>query len=167
MVPFYYYPANFSKKVTKITVKLFTAKKGPYPIRMAWGGLTRGGRGRRIYLGMRGITAIDKLFASLLAMVFQVGTRLFYSIEVRGKRNFTRSPSTIIVINHRLDPDVLILGPLVHFRRGFWLEKGPWFFTREDFFYRGGLAVYFRLLGLVGRLAFAINVGPIPCTSWP
>lgn len=104
---------------------------------------------------------IGNLFGSLLAMAFQMGTRLFYSVEVRGKRNFTRSPSTIIVINHRRDPDVLILGPLVHFRRGFWPEKRPWFFTREDFFYRGGLAVYFRLRGLLGRLAFAINVGPI------
>ena len=127
---------------------------------MAWGGLTRGERRRRIYLGMRGITAIDKLFASLLAMVFQVGTRLFYSIEVRGKRNFTRSPSTIIVINHRRDPDIPILGPLVHFRRGFWPGKRPWFFTREDYFYPGGLAVYFKLRGLLGRLAFALNIGP-------
>jgi 1-acyl-sn-glycerol-3-phosphate acyltransferase len=122
--------------------------------------LTRGERGRRIYLGMRGITAIDKLFASLLAMVFQVGTRLFYSIEVRGKRNFTRSPSTIIVINHRQDQDIPILGPLVHFRRGFWPGKRPWFFTREDYFYPGGLAVYFKLRGLLGRLAFALNIGP-------
>ena len=104
---------------------------------------------------------IGKFFASLLAMAFQMGTRLFYRIEVRGKMNFTRSPSTIIVINHRRDPDILILGPLVHFRRWVWPENRPWFFTREDFFYRGGLAVYFRLRGLAGRLAFAINIGPL------
>jgi len=84
---------------------------------------------------MRGIQLIDEFFAGVVATAFHVWARLFYSIEVRGKRNFTRSPSTIIIINHRRDPDIPILGPEVYFRRGLRPGKRPWFFTREGFFY--------------------------------
>ena len=78
-----------------------------------------------------------------IAPIVDLGLRTFNRIEVNGLENFTRSPSTLVVMNHRRDSDGPIIAGVLLLRRGL-AVKGvmPYFVAREDLFYKGFLKEY-------------------------
>ncbi len=69
--------------------------------------------------------------------------RALYQVQIRGREHFTRSPSTIIVSNHRRDSDGPIIASALVNRCGFDF-KGvqPFIVAREDLFRKGFLWEY-------------------------
>ncbi len=54
-----------------------------------------------------------------LAVGFPVAGRVLFDLRVAGRENFTGSPGTLIVANHKTDFDVVLLGPVI-----FWSRRG-------------------------------------------
>ena len=78
-----------------------------------------------------------------LAIVLDVGCRVKYRINARGLENFTRSPSTLEVFNHRRDADTPIIGNVLFGRKGLFAHDiQPVFVAREDLFRTGFLTDY-------------------------
>lgn len=80
-----------------------------------------------------------------LGALLDLGCRARYDSEVRGIDNFTRSPSTLVVFNHRRDADTPIIGNVL-FGHSWTLDLDPMpiFIAREDLFRRGFLADYLK-----------------------
>lgn len=69
--------------------------------------------------------------------------RRIYRIESRGLENFTHSPSTLVVANHRRDADGPVICSVLLQREGLRVRGVvPSFVAREDLFRRGFLADY-------------------------
>ncbi len=80
-----------------------------------------------------------------LGALLDLGCRTRYNLEVRGIDNFTRSPSTLVVFNHRRDADSPIIGNVLFGQgRRPVLDRMPIFIAREDLFRRGFLADYLK-----------------------
>ncbi len=54
-----------------------------------------------------------------LAVGFPVAGRILFDLRVNGRENFTGSPGTLIVANHKTDFDIVLLGPVI-----FWSKRG-------------------------------------------
>lgn len=78
-----------------------------------------------------------------LAVLFDVGIKRIYSISVHGLNHFSRSPSTLVVSNHRRDSDGPVIASVL-FQRHHFHSCGvrPDFIAREDLFCRGFLGEY-------------------------
>jgi len=86
-----------------------------------------------------------ELAGRALGIILDLGCRARYQITARGLENFTRSPSTLVVFNHRRDADTPIIGNILFGRRGlFARDVTPIFVAREDLFRRGFLASYLQ-----------------------
>ena len=60
-----------------------------------------------------------KLIRSWLAVAFPAAGHLLFDLRVEGRENFTNSPGTLIVANHKTDFDIVLLGPTI-----FWSNRG-------------------------------------------
>jgi len=68
---------------------------------------------------------------------------LGYDVKTRGVENYTRSPSTLVVYNHRRDADTPIIANVLFGRQGpFSRAPRPTFVAREDLFRPHFLANY-------------------------
>lgn len=79
-----------------------------------------------------------------LETVIDLALNAAFRIEARGVENFTHSPSTLVVANHRRDSDGPIICGVLLERR--WLKLHgvvPNFVAREDLFRKGFLVEYF------------------------
>ncbi|MFW6421481.1 MAG: hypothetical protein ACOCZX_01475 [Candidatus Bipolaricaulota bacterium] len=56
-------------------------------------------------------------FYRLIGILFRAGLRPFYDVEVKGLGNYSETPSTLIVANHKRDLDSILLASLFHFHR--------------------------------------------------
>lgn len=80
-----------------------------------------------------------------LGILLDVGCRVRYQIHTRGLENFTQSPSTLVVFNHRRDADTPIIANALFGRRGLYsVDPLPVFVAREDLFQTGFLSDYLR-----------------------
>lgn len=88
--------------------------------------------------------------------------RARYQIKVRGLENFTRSPSSLVVFNHRRDADTPIIGNVLFGRHGLWArDVAPVFVAREDLFRTGFLAHYLKEWpSPARRLLYHLNLRP-------
>lgn len=99
------------------------------------------------------------IFASLIAVFFTIGSKLFFKVHIKGLKNFKVEPSTIIVINHKRDLDVLTIVSALHLNKTiFHPTKMPRFMAREDLFMPGFLATHFNLPSLLGIVTNKINL---------
>ena len=75
--------------------------------------------------------------------LIDVSLRLVHRIEVNGLENYSRSPSTLVVMNHRRDSDGPIVAGVLLLRRGMGVNGVmPYFVAREDLFRKGFLKEY-------------------------
>ena len=88
--------------------------------------------------------------------------RVRYEIKVRGLENFTRSPSTLVVFNHRRDADTPIIGSVLFGRKPPWARDiAPIFIAREDLFRSGFLTHYLQGWPKpVRKLLYHLNLKP-------
>lgn len=112
-----------------------------------------------------------RLFARALAHAFDIGIRCSYRLEVRGMDNYSRSPRTLIVANHRRDSDGPILGALLW--GGNWQDL-PHFVAREDLLRRGFLRDYLNgprvlreLLSPLSLATLLLHMGTCPMRRIP
>ena len=105
---------------------------------------------------MRGICG--KAFATILGAVFKLALWLRYRVEVRGKKHLVPGRSTLIVSNHKRYLDMVVLGPAIHFRRGFWPGPRPWFIADEHIFEEGYLCYLWGLPWPLRWLAFRLVI---------
>lgn len=98
-----------------------------------------------------------------LPPVVDAACRRLYRVDRRGLENFSRSPSTLIVANHRRDSDALLIAGLFLDRKGFAVRgRLPYFVAREDLFARGFLRDYLEEWPPAIREMLAwIDVGPV------
>lgn len=61
-----------------------------------------------------------RLIRFFLTLGFSAAHHLLFDLQVSGLSNFTNSPGTLIVANHKTDFDVVILGPTFY-----WAHRGP------------------------------------------
>ncbi len=79
----------------------------------------------------------------LLGYLLDAGCSVRYQIKTRGLENYTRSPSTLVVYNHRRDADTPIIGNVLFGHHGLLSKTArPTFVAREDLFRPGFLANY-------------------------
>lgn len=111
----------------------------------------RGIPGHRSWMGLVVITLVD------------MAVRARHRIEVRGHENYTHSPHTLVVANHRRDTDGPIVASLLMQRRGLRFHGTvASFVAREDLFAPGFLEGYLtRYPALLRRLAGRINIRPL------
>lgn len=97
--------------------------------------------------------------------------RHFYPCFVNGLHNYTASPATIVISNHRRDLDGPLLGSVLLRRHDMRLAAPlPHFVAREDLFERGFLAHYVRnwptplrsLLAAINLRRFLTRCGAYP-----
>ena len=60
-----------------------------------------------------------KLIRYWLALSFPIAGHLLYDLTVVGVENFTNSPGTLIIANHKTDFDIVLLAPVI-----FWAHRG-------------------------------------------
>ncbi len=60
-----------------------------------------------------------KLIRYWLALSFPIAGHLLYDLTVVGLENFTNSPGTLIIANHKTDFDIVLLAPVI-----FWSHRG-------------------------------------------
>ncbi len=83
------------------------------------------------------------LAARLLGLVVYAACRAKYRVEAEGLANYTCSPATVVVFNHRRDADAPIIANLLFKRHPtLGLERPLAFMGREDMFRTGFLTRY-------------------------
>lgn len=98
-----------------------------------------------------------------LELVFDMGIRRLYRIEVRGLEHFKQAPSTLVVSNHRRDSDGPVIASVLLQRKYLHVHGvRSCFVAREDLFSRGFLGKYLEtwptpLRALLSRL----DLGPL------
>ncbi len=60
-----------------------------------------------------------KLIRYWLALSFPIAGHLLYDLTIVGLENFTNSPGTLIIANHKTDFDIVLLAPAI-----FWSHRG-------------------------------------------
>ncbi len=106
---------------------------------------------------------VADLFASLMATAFYIGTRTSYKVQIIGLKNYTRSPSTLVVSNHKRDLDMLIIGPALHFGDRFPRPLvRPCFAAQADEFAPGFLATYYTLPQWLNQIIlYRLDISPV------
>jgi 1-acyl-sn-glycerol-3-phosphate acyltransferase len=92
-----------------------------------------------------------------------ISLRAVHRIEVSGLENYTRSPSTMVVMNHRRDTDGPIMAGVLLLRRGLALNGiMPYFVAREDLFRKGFLTEYLETWPNTARkLLWYLDLRPV------
>ena len=103
------------------------------------------------------------LFATLVATAFHVGIRFISKVEIIGLENYTGSPSTLVITNHKRDLDMLVIGPTLHFGDRFPHPLvRPYFVAREDEFAPSFLATYYNLPQWLNRMIlYKLDISPV------
>src|SRR5829696_5496523 len=86
-----------------------------------------------------------------------------FRIETLGPRRFRLEPATMIVVTHRRETDVPVIGPVLYFGGRLWRNAGERmaFAARDDMFVRGFFAGFPEGLSpSVRRLLYRVGVGP-------
>lgn len=111
----------------------------------------------------RRATAGRSWMGLMAATLMDMAVRARHRIEVRGYENYTRSPHTLVVANHRRDTDGPIVASLLMQRRGLRFHGAiASFVAREDLFTPGFLEGYLtRYPVFIRRLAGRINIRPL------
>jgi 1-acyl-sn-glycerol-3-phosphate acyltransferase len=102
-------------------------------------------------------------FSTFIATLFYIGIRSTCRVEVTGLNNYSGSPSTLVVSNHKRDLDMLVIAPTLHFGDRFPRPfVRPYFAARDDEFAPGFLATYYKLPEWINRLLFyKLNISPV------
>ncbi len=123
---------------------------------------------REVELSESGFKLIEpgpmaNLFATLVATAFHIGIRSISKVEIIGLKNYTGSPSTLVISNHKRDLDMLVIGPALHFGDRFPRPMvRPYFVAREDEFAPGFLATYYNLPRWLNRtILYKLNISPV------
>ncbi len=96
---------------------------------------------------------VANLFATFVATAFHIGIRSSCRVEIIGLKNYTGSPSTLVVSNHKRDLDMLLIGPALHFGNSFPRPLvRPYFAARDDEFAPSFLATYYNLPQWLSRM---------------
>lgn len=97
-----------------------------------------------------------------VALIMQAVSQTIYRVEVRGKENFKRAPSTIIACGHKRDSDIPIIIPRLYLfqkprsrRKDFRLMYVA---ARDDVLERGFLMIYFPLLDFLRPLISRLSI---------
>lgn len=100
--------------------------------------------------------------AEILGLAFYTGTRLLTEVHTSGLEHFRQEPSTLLVINHKRDLDVVVAAPHVYFHRRLRRPRRlPHFVAREDMFLPGFLGAYPDFPRWVRRLLCPVNLAPV------
>jgi hypothetical protein len=86
-----------------------------------------------------------------------------FRIQPLGPRRFRLGPATMIVVTHRRETDVPVIGPVLYFGGRLWRNVGERmaFAARDDMFVRGFFAGFPEGLSpSVRRLLYRVGVGP-------
>ena len=86
-----------------------------------------------------------------------------FRVETLGPRRFRLEPSTMIVVTHRRETDVPVIGPILYVGARLWRNVGDRmaFAARDDMFVRGFFAGFTEELSpSVRRLLYRVGVGP-------
>ena len=103
------------------------------------------------------------VFATLVATVFHIGIRSYCGVEIIGLNNYTGSPSTLVVSNHKRDLDMLVIAPALHFGDSFPRSLvRPYFAARDDEFAPSFLATYYNLPQWLNRIIlYKLDISPV------
>ena len=106
---------------------------------------------------------VAKVFATLVATAFHIGIRISCRLEIIGLNNYTGSPSTLVVSNHKRDLDMLIISPALHFGDRFPCPfVRPCFAARDDEFVPSFLATYFNPPQWLSRMIlYRLDISPV------
>lgn len=100
--------------------------------------------------------------AEILGLAFYAGTRLLTEVHTSGLEHFRQEPSTLLVINHKRDLDVVVAAPHVYFHRRLRRPRRlPHFVAREDMFLPGFLGSYPDFPRWARRLLCPVNLAPV------
>lgn len=104
----------------------------------------------------------NRRLGNAIGVIFDIGIRCLYQIEVRGLEHFSRVPSTLVVSNHRRDSDGPIIASVLLQRRNLRIHGvRSCFVAREDLFRRGFLSEYLDRWPSPLRAALStLNLGP-------
>ncbi|NWJ45114.1 MAG: 1-acyl-sn-glycerol-3-phosphate acyltransferase [Chloroflexi bacterium] len=96
-----------------------------------------------------------------VSILFYAASETFFDVEIRGRKNFTFTPGTLIACSHKRDADVAIVIPhLYNFRRPTRQRRmrGLYEVTRDDFMEKGFLVAYFPWLDWARPVLARINI---------
>ncbi|MDR7434212.1 MAG: hypothetical protein QN189_03675 [Armatimonadota bacterium] len=99
---------------------------------------------------------------NFLGATFFLGARVFLEVMVEGLWQYQHTPSTLILVNHKRDLDVLVVAPILYFSRGLLRPGRPiTFAAREDLFLPGFLGAYLEAPRSVRRLLARLDLKPV------
>lgn len=105
---------------------------------------------------------MSRLFYNVIGALFRLGLKAYYRLEIRGIENYSESPSTLIVANHKRDMDSILLATVFYFQDGF-LRPGREisFMGSENLFQPGFLATWINGPKFLQKLLAPISLNYI------
>jgi|DewCreStandDraft_3_1066083.scaffolds.fasta_scaffold00926_4 1-acyl-sn-glycerol-3-phosphate acyltransferase len=101
-------------------------------------------------------------FYNFLGATFFLGVRILLEVRVEGLWHYQHNPSTLIIVNHKRDLDVLVVAPTLYFSRGLLRPGRPLTFAaREDLFLPGFLGAYLEGPPWARRLLARLDLKPV------
>jgi len=84
-------------------------------------------------------------FYNLIGLLFRLGLKFFFEVKVEGLENYSESPSTLIVANHKRDLDSVLIATVFYYHEGFLNPGKPVsFMGAENLFQPGFLSEWIR-----------------------
>ncbi|MFP3953654.1 MAG: 1-acyl-sn-glycerol-3-phosphate acyltransferase [Candidatus Bipolaricaulota bacterium] len=101
-----------------------------------------------------------ELLYYLIGIAVRVGIKKNFSLHVNGLENYSETPSTLIVANHKRDLDSVLLASVFYFRNGFLHPAHPVsFMGDENLFQPGFLGNWIKGPGILKKVLQPFSLG--------
>ncbi len=103
-----------------------------------------------------------KFFYTLIGIIFRLGLLPFFRVTIEGTENYSESPSSMIVTNHKRDLDSILVASVFYFRNGY-LRPGEQiaFMGDENLFQPGFLGDWLDKSRVLKNALKSVSVGSI------
>ena len=91
-----------------------------------------------------------------------MGLKPFYEVIIRGMENYSESPSSLIVANHKRDLDSILVATVFFYSEGFFSPGHPIsFMAAENLFQPGFLANWIRRPEVLKKIIRPLSIGTV------
>lgn len=100
------------------------------------------------------------LLYNLIGILFRAGLKPFYEVVIEGMDNYSESPSSLIVANHKRDLDSILIASAFFYKDGFFNPGHPVsFMAADNLFQPGFLASWIQKPKIFKKLMRPVSIG--------